>query len=99
MTMQGVSIISLPLMHSRWSLLACVSLFGMLIGSLFVRHPVLIAKYIDTDKQSIGVGCMEFIAGVFCIIIPVYIGKYNLDNSNSFICLKQYIKYKKIIPK
>lgn len=75
MIFQGAALISVPLMNTKWAILISIALFGLLQGSLYVRHPVLIAKYLRQQEQSIAIGCMEFFAGILLLFLPFYIGK------------------------
>lgn len=68
-------IASMPMLYSRWTILCGVTLFALLQGSLYVRHPGLVGKYLNLDEQSIAMGCMDFFAGIITLFLPLYIGK------------------------
>ncbi|XP_071035457.1 uncharacterized protein [Parasteatoda tepidariorum] len=74
MVLQAISTASLPLMHTRITLFLNLALFGMLQGSLFVRHPVLVSKYMKKNEQSIAMGCVNFFSGLLGFGLPMYIG-------------------------
>ncbi|GFR13974.1 monocarboxylate transporter 5 [Trichonephila clavata] len=74
MMAQGTSTFFLPLMHTRITLFFLLAIFGLLQGSLYVRHPVLISKYMDSHEQSIAMGCVNFISGILGFGMPAYIG-------------------------
>ncbi|XP_042903086.1 uncharacterized protein [Parasteatoda tepidariorum] len=83
MVVQGFSTASLPMMNTKATIFANLALFGMLQGSLFVRHPVLIAKYMNNDEQSIAMGCVNFFSGLLGFGLPMYIG-YFRDTIGSY---------------
>ncbi|KAG8182991.1 hypothetical protein JTE90_027478 [Oedothorax gibbosus] len=83
MILQGASTASLPMMHTRVALFVCLAVFGMLQGSLFVRHPVLVSMYMDRSEQSIAMGCVNFFSGLLGFGLPTYIG-YFRDTLNSY---------------
>lgn len=74
MMAQGASTAFLPLMYMRVKLFLVFAVFGMLQGSLYVRHPVLISKYMASHEQSIAMGCVNFISGLLGFGMPTYIG-------------------------
>ncbi|GBN37064.1 hypothetical protein AVEN_59034-1, partial [Araneus ventricosus] len=74
MIAQGASTAFLPLMHTRVTLLMMFGVFGLLQGSLFVRHPVLVSKYMGKHEQSIAMGCVNFFSGILGFGLPTYIG-------------------------
>lgn len=74
MMILSVCIASFPFAHSRWTILGAMALFGMLQGSLFVRHPCLVGKYLSFHEQSMAIDCMEISSGIFSLLLPVYIG-------------------------
>ncbi|GFS49247.1 uncharacterized protein TNCV_2410691 [Trichonephila clavipes] len=73
---QGLNTASLPLMPTKAAVYTSLSIFGMVQGSLFVRHPVLVQKYMGRNVQSIAMGCMNFFPGLLGFTFPIYIGKY-----------------------
>lgn len=74
MVLQGISTAALPLLNSKITIFTCLSLYGMLQGSLFVRHPVLISRYMRKHEQSIAMGCANLLSGVIGFGLPLYIG-------------------------
>ncbi|XP_035233541.1 uncharacterized protein LOC118205361 [Stegodyphus dumicola] len=76
MILQGVCTISLPIMHTRYSLFPTIVIFGIFMGSEFVQNPVLVNKYIDSSKQSIAMGCNNFFPGFLGFVLPSYIGYF-----------------------
>ncbi|GFU47589.1 monocarboxylate transporter 5 [Nephila pilipes] len=83
MIAQGASTAFLPLMNTRLTIFVVLGIFGMLEGSLFVRHPVLISTYMDSHEQSIAMGCVNFISGLLGFGMPLYIG-YFRDTLGSY---------------
>lgn len=75
MVLQGASTASLPMMHTRAALFTALAVFGMLQGSLFVRHPVLVSMYMERHEQSIAMGCVNFFSGLLGFGLPAYIGE------------------------
>ncbi|GFT92443.1 uncharacterized protein NPIL_525841 [Nephila pilipes] len=73
---QGLNTASLPLMPTKAAIYTSLSIFGMLQGSLFVRHPVLVQKYMGSNVQSIAMGCMNFFPGLLGFTFPIYIGYF-----------------------
>ncbi|GFT53876.1 monocarboxylate transporter 13 [Nephila pilipes] len=88
MVMQGICTASLALMNTQTSLFIMLAVFGMLQGSLFVRHNVLVSKYMKSHEQSIAMGCMNFFSGILGFALPAYIG-YFRDTIGSY----DYIMY------
>lgn len=74
MIAHGTSTAFLPLMHTRVTIFIVLGIFGMLQGSLFVRHPVLVSKYLGKNEQSIAMGCVNFFSGLIGFGLPTYIG-------------------------
>ncbi|KFM82175.1 Monocarboxylate transporter 9, partial [Stegodyphus mimosarum] len=83
MILQGICTISLPIMHTRYSLFPTVVIFGIFMGSEFVQNPVLVTKYIDSNKQSIAMGGNNFFPGFLGFVLPSYIG-YFRDTVGSY---------------
>ncbi|GIX71372.1 uncharacterized protein CEXT_352841 [Caerostris extrusa] len=74
MVLQSISTVTLPFMNTRLSIFVALSVFGMFQGSLYVRHPVLVSKYIEKHDQSVGMGCLSFFAGIVGLGMAKYIG-------------------------
>ncbi|GBM88292.1 hypothetical protein AVEN_2103-1 [Araneus ventricosus] len=83
MLILAVSTGTLPFMHSELSLFPAVMVFGMLQGSLFIRHQVLVSRYMDTHEQTIGMGFINFLSGILGFFIPYYLG-YFRDTLGSY---------------
>lgn len=75
MVIQGACTTTLSLMSSKPALLSVIVVFGLLQGSLFVRHPVLVSKYLGSHEQSVAMGCFNFFSGLLGFALPNYIGK------------------------
>lgn len=75
MVLQGSSTLALPLMYTKVTLYLMLAIFGLLQGSLFVRHNVLVSKYMENHEQSIAMGCVNFFSGLLGLGLPAYIGK------------------------
>lgn len=75
MVIQGACTAALSLMISKPALLSAIAVFGLLQGSLFVRHPVLVSKYLGSHEQSVAMGCFNFFSGLLGFALPNYIGK------------------------
>lgn len=75
MVVQGACTATLSLMVSKPALLSAIAVFGLLQGSLFVRHPVLVSKYLGSQEQSVAMGCFNFFSGLLGFALPNYIGK------------------------
>lgn len=75
MVFQGSSTLALPLMYTKVTLYLMLAIFGLLQGSLFVRHNVLVSKYMENHEQSIAMGCVNFFSGLLGLGLPAYIGK------------------------
>lgn len=75
MLMLGISTATLPMMHSEVSLMPAVLVFGMLQGSLFIRHQILVSKYMKPHEQAIGMGFINLLSGFLGFALPFYIGK------------------------
>ncbi|GFY74712.1 monocarboxylate transporter 9 [Trichonephila inaurata madagascariensis] len=88
MVLQGISTASLAWMNTKTLLFTMLAVFGMLQGSLFVRHNVLVSKYMKSHEQSIAMGCMNFFSGLLGFALPAYIG-YFRDTIGSY----DYIMY------
>ncbi|GFY51564.1 uncharacterized protein TNIN_146871 [Trichonephila inaurata madagascariensis] len=73
---QGLNTASLPLMPTKAAVYTSLFIFGMVQGSLFVRHPVLVQKYMGRNVQSIAMGCMNFFPGLLGFTFPIYIGYF-----------------------
>ncbi|GIY01507.1 hypothetical protein CDAR_196861 [Caerostris darwini] len=86
MIAQGASTAFLPLMHTKITIFIFLGIFGMLQGSLFVRHPVLVSRYMKSHEQSIAMGCVNFFSGIIGLGLPVYIG-YFRDTLGSYDCI------------
>ncbi|GIX95145.1 uncharacterized protein CDAR_178921 [Caerostris darwini] len=83
MILQGINTASIPLMPSKAAVYISLCIFGLLQGSLFVRHPVLVQKYILSNFQSLAVGCLNFFPGILGLALPIYIG-YFRDTLGSY---------------
>ncbi|GFU38602.1 uncharacterized protein NPIL_14501 [Nephila pilipes] len=83
MILLGISNATLPMMHSELSLMPAVFCFGMLQGSLFIRHQVLVSKYMEKHEQTIGMGFINFLSGILGFAIPYYVG-YFRDTLGSY---------------
>ncbi|CAL1273197.1 unnamed protein product [Larinioides sclopetarius] len=64
MVIQGANTATMPFMPSKATVYVSLWIFGMLQGSLFVRHPVLVQRYMRSDVQSLAIGCMNFFPGL-----------------------------------
>lgn len=67
---------AIALTNSAESLLPVLTVYGLLQGSTFIQHPVLISHYMGKDEQSIALGCLNFFPGVIGFAMPFYIGKF-----------------------
>ncbi|GFQ91180.1 uncharacterized protein TNCT_260681, partial [Trichonephila clavata] len=83
MILLGISNATLPLMHSELSFMPAIFVFGMLQGSLFIRHQVLVSKYMDEHERTIGMGFINFLSGILGFVIPYYLG-YFRDTLGSY---------------
>ncbi|KAF8788124.1 uncharacterized protein LOC129972164 [Argiope bruennichi] len=83
MLILAVSTGTLPFMHSELSLYPAIMVFGMMQGSLFIRHQVLVSRYMDTHEQTIGMGFINFFSGILGFFIPFYLG-YFRDTLGSY---------------
>jgi len=83
MIVQGFSTGLLPFMNSLLTFLPTVAVYAMLQGSVFVRHPVLLSKYLKPSEQSLASGCVNFFAGLLGFAVPSYIG-YFRDSIGSY---------------
>lgn len=79
MITQGICTASLPLLYTRMTILPTIVIYAMLQGSVFVRHSVLISKYMKSNEQSIAQGCVNFLAGLAGFLVPSYVGMYSLE--------------------
>lgn len=75
MLLLGASTATLPMMHSEVSLMPAVLVFGMLQGSLFIRHQILVSNYMRPHEQAIGMGFINLLSGFLGFTLPFYIGK------------------------
>ncbi|KAF8782435.1 Monocarboxylate transporter 13 like protein [Argiope bruennichi] len=76
MVLQGVNTATIPFMPNKATVYVSLCIFGMLQGSLFVRHPVLVQRYMRSDVQSLAIGCMNFFPGLLGMALPLYIGYF-----------------------
>ncbi|GFQ89554.1 uncharacterized protein TNCT_36361 [Trichonephila clavata] len=76
MIIQGATTATLPVVSAKAAIYVCLCVFGVLQGSLFVRHPVLVQSYISNDSQSIAMGCINFFPGILGLALPLYIGHF-----------------------
>ncbi|GFT92439.1 uncharacterized protein NPIL_525821 [Nephila pilipes] len=76
MILQGVNTATIPLMSAKAAIYVSLCVFGILQGSLFVRHPILVQKYISSNAQSIAMGCINFFPGILGLGLPLYIGYF-----------------------
>ncbi|XP_035233542.1 uncharacterized protein LOC118205362 [Stegodyphus dumicola] len=83
MVMEGTCIICFPLMHTRYTLLPVVAIYGVFVGSEFVQHPIIVSKYMSSDVQSIAMGCINLFSGLLGFVLPSYIG-YFRDTIGSY---------------
>jgi len=83
MILLAISTATLPLMHSEVSLMPAILIFGMLQGSLFIRHQVLVSKYMESHEQAIGMGFINLLSGFIGFALPFYIG-YFRDTLGSY---------------
>ncbi|KFM75555.1 Monocarboxylate transporter 5, partial [Stegodyphus mimosarum] len=90
----SISMSTLPLMSSVLAIVPGVLVFGMLQGSLFIRHRSLVSMYMDSQEQAIGMGFMNLFSGFLGLALPAYIGYFrdthgsydNMFYVNSCIC-------------
>ncbi|XP_055934864.1 monocarboxylate transporter 12-like [Argiope bruennichi] len=83
MIAHGASTAFLPLMQTQLTIFIVLGIFGLLQGSLFVRHPVLVSKYMGKHEQSIAMGCVNFFSGILGFGLPTYIGFFR-DTLDSY---------------
>ncbi|XP_054715349.1 uncharacterized protein LOC129224827 [Uloborus diversus] len=88
MVVQGFSTFSLCFVSSRIPFLIAVGFFSLLQGSLFVRHPVLVIKYVDKENHAVAMGSIDFFSSFVGFLLPVYIGFFR-DTIGSY----NYIMY------
>ncbi|GFT87720.1 monocarboxylate transporter 5, partial [Nephila pilipes] len=74
MIIQVFSTASLPFILNREWIFVALFVFGMFQGSLYIRHPVLVTKYIPAQEHSTAMGFLNFFSGFFSIGMPAYIG-------------------------
>lgn len=74
MVLQGISTAFLAFVYSKPALMSAIAVFGLLQGTVFVRHPVLISRYLGSHEQSIAMGCINFFSGILAFVLPSYIG-------------------------
>ncbi|GIX79735.1 uncharacterized protein CEXT_480651 [Caerostris extrusa] len=89
MLLLGCSTATLPFAHSEVSLFPAVLIFGMLQGSLFIRHQVLISRYMGSHEQTIGMGFINLLSGVLGFVIPYYL---NNDFQNQLAEKRRILK-------
>lgn len=75
MVLQGICTAAFPLITKKLTLLPLTCAYALLQGSVFVRHSVLISKYMKPEEQSIAQGCVNFFAGLSGFAVPYYVGK------------------------
>ncbi|GIY01504.1 hypothetical protein CDAR_196841 [Caerostris darwini] len=74
MVLQSISTVTLPLMNTKVLIYVALGVFGMFQGTLFVRHSVLVSKYMENHEQSVGMGCFGFFSGMFGLGLSKYVG-------------------------
>ncbi|GFY39484.1 monocarboxylate transporter 5 [Trichonephila inaurata madagascariensis] len=74
---------SFPFLPNIPIIFTVLVLFGILQGSLFIRHPILATKYTRPHEHSTAIGLLNFIAGLVSFGIPAYIGAFR-DNLGSY---------------
>lgn len=60
------------------SLATLATLFSSSQASIISVFPIIIAQYIEDDKQTIAIPTSHFLAGLLCLAISPLIGKYKL---------------------
>ncbi|GFT59198.1 MFS domain-containing protein [Trichonephila clavipes] len=65
---------SFPFMPNIATIFTILVLFGILQGSLFIRHPILATKYTRPHEHSTAIGLLNFFSGIVAFGIPAYIG-------------------------
>ncbi|XP_015920784.1 monocarboxylate transporter 9 [Parasteatoda tepidariorum] len=76
MLLLACSTATLPLMHSEVGIIPAILIFGMLEGSLFIRHQILVSMYMEEQEQAIGMGFINFLSGFIGFALPFYIGYF-----------------------
>ncbi|XP_054706383.1 monocarboxylate transporter 9-like isoform X2 [Uloborus diversus] len=83
MMLLGGSTASLPHTDSRATMMMAILLFGILNGSLFVHHPLLVSKYMKSHEKVIAMGFINFLSGFLGLALPAFIG-YFRDHLGSY---------------
>ncbi|XP_035208760.1 monocarboxylate transporter 9-like [Stegodyphus dumicola] len=94
MLLLSISMSTFPLMSSALAIIPGILVFGMLQGSLFIRHQSLVTMYMENQEQSIGLGFINLFSGFLGLALPAYIGYFrdthgsydNMFYVNSCIC-------------
>ncbi|XP_071041199.1 monocarboxylate transporter 12 isoform X3 [Parasteatoda tepidariorum] len=94
--LQGLFTSLFPFATNFWLYMACLVLYGITAGIVFVHFPVLVYKYIDQTKQSLAVGCVGLISGLVTFGIPPVIGIFR-DQVGSYDGLFYLIGFLSII--
>ncbi|KFM82172.1 hypothetical protein X975_03534, partial [Stegodyphus mimosarum] len=94
MILQGANSYFMPFIKRKGMILGGMFLYSALQGSAFVRHPILIHKYVKSHETSTGITCINIFSGLIGFTVPSYIGYFRdilgsydgLFYSNSLIC-------------
>lgn len=58
------------------SLATLITIYGFSQAGLIVIFPILIAQFIDDDKQTVAIPSSNFLSGPLCLAITPLVGKY-----------------------
>lgn len=75
---QGLFTAAIVWSNSFISLSILVTLYGLAQAGLIVIFPVIIAQFIEPDKQTVAIPSSHFLSGPLCLAIAPLIGKYKL---------------------
>lgn len=73
--LQGIFTAALPQTRGIAMVLPTLLVFAILQGSLFIKHSVLLMKYLQEHEKYIGLGFINLFSGILGLLTPYYIGK------------------------
>lgn len=73
--LQAVIILLLPLVMNLYFFMLLLALFGTTVGTFVAHFPLLVLRYVDSNLQSVAMGCEGLLSGIAAFAIPMIAGK------------------------
>lgn len=73
---QGIMTTAIAWSSGFVSLAGLAALYGVSEAGLIVIFPLIVAEFVDEDKQTVAIPSASFLAGPLCLLVAPLIGKH-----------------------